>query len=264
MKFSKALKNFSFAAQRFNSLTDPLFKIFHLLPEVLAFLSELTRKGDADDAKWATHVLQSVTGKRAWFRIMVAAMAGDAMMLCHKFIRKDDSASTEVYFKASEAGCGWVWAVRTLMLPEFGLSVSFRQVQEVLQEIRVIFKNEAILHDEGAATLTALTLRNLSKLSVMTYWQGRSQVACGIPEGNMDDLRPVAREICELFEAFFATNFPAYEEVNAYAALRLDGGLTWPQRQTMLQTIAMMENISPDDLWNLGHYSARLCFKGRL
>ena len=107
MKFSKALKNFSFAAQRFNSLTDPLFKIFHLLPEVLAFLSELTRKGDADDAKWATHVLQSVTGKRAWFRIMVAAMAGDAMMLCHKFAKtRHQRRSTSRPQRPGAAGSG--------------------------------------------------------------------------------------------------------------------------------------------------------------
>ena len=86
VKFSKALKNFSLAAQRFNSLSDPLFKIFHLLPNVLKFLTELTEKGDVEDARWATQLLLAVTGKRAWFKIMVAAMAGDAMMLCQKFI----------------------------------------------------------------------------------------------------------------------------------------------------------------------------------
>ena len=119
----------------------------------------------------------------------------------------------------------------------------------MLREIRVLFKDEAILHNDAAATLTAMTRKSLSRVSVMTYRQGRAHVACGIPEGKIEDLRTVSHEICELFEVFFATNFPEYEEVNAYSALRLDGGLTWPQRRTMLNTIAMMENISSDDLW---------------
>ena len=63
----------------------------------------MTRQGDQADSKWAIQLLSAVSGPGSWLRIMTAALAGDALLLSQKFIRKDDEAATEVYFKATEA-----------------------------------------------------------------------------------------------------------------------------------------------------------------
>ena len=133
-------------------------------------------------------------------------------------------------------------------------------MQDVLREVKILFKDQAILHDTSGATLTAMTLKNLASLGHLTYLQGRSEVPFAIPQGQVEDLRPITTEIHELFQAFFATHFPNFEEVNAFTALRLDAVLSWPQRRVMLGTIALTENMSADELWCHGRYGSSPLF----
>ncbi|CAE7776247.1 unnamed protein product [Symbiodinium sp. CCMP2592] len=132
---------------------------------------------------------------------------------------------------------------------EYVKALSVSGVQDVLREVKILFKDQAILHDATGATLTALTLKNLARLGHLTYLQGRSEVPFAIPQGQVEDLRPITEQIYSLFQAFFATQFPNYEEVNAFALFRLDGVLSWPQRRVMLGTIALTESMSADELW---------------
>ena len=101
--FRKAIKNFSFAMQRFDSLSEPLHRIFLLLPEVMVFLGELSRVGDRADAQWARSLLRSLTGPESYVKVLSAALASDCFLVCQKFLRKDDSADAEVFMKAGEA-----------------------------------------------------------------------------------------------------------------------------------------------------------------
>lgn len=104
LKFAKAIKNFGFAMQRFDSLSNPLSKIFELLPEVFAFVCEISRVGDREDSKWACEVLAKISGPGSWQRIMVAALAADALLVLQRHLRMDDKGEGEVYIKAMEAG----------------------------------------------------------------------------------------------------------------------------------------------------------------
>ena len=103
-RYAKSLTNFSLAMQRFDSLTEPASRIFLLLPEVLQFLSHLTKVGDADDARWSRSLLSVVTGPGSYIRILKAALGTDALLIVQRFLRKDDAGNTEVFMKADEAG----------------------------------------------------------------------------------------------------------------------------------------------------------------
>ena len=98
------MKNFSFAAQRFDSLSAPLIKIVALLPSILRFLSKLTQLGDADDQRWARRILEVLTCREGGQHLVKAAMVGDAMLILQKFLRMDDAADSPVIIKAQEAG----------------------------------------------------------------------------------------------------------------------------------------------------------------
>jgi len=101
--FSKAVRNFSFALQRWDSLSMPLLKIFQLLPAVINFLQTLTSKGDRDDGIWARSILQKLTGPNAFMDLVSAAMATDAMLIGQELLRKDDKEESSIFMKASEA-----------------------------------------------------------------------------------------------------------------------------------------------------------------
>lgn len=118
LKFGKALKSFSFALQRFDSLSQPLALIFSLLPEVIHFLGDLTRKGDVDDGKWARRVLTKLMGAGSWKDIMTAALAADCLLVTQKFLRLEDKAEAECYIKAKEA-CAVLSVVRGRFLGAF-------------------------------------------------------------------------------------------------------------------------------------------------
>ena len=102
-KFEKVVRNFSFAAQRFDSLALPLMKVVHLLPVVYKFLTRLTDVGDLDDQKWACSLLSRLTGPEAYRNILRAALASDAMLVGHSFIRFEDAAEGNPLLKGAEA-----------------------------------------------------------------------------------------------------------------------------------------------------------------
>ena len=101
--FAKCIRNFSYAPQRFNSVTEPLFKAYTLLPSVLGFLSQLTKVGDAEDQRWGRRILESITSQNGGSALVSAAMAADAFLVMEKFIRLDDAADSTAILKASEA-----------------------------------------------------------------------------------------------------------------------------------------------------------------
>ncbi|CAE7692666.1 unnamed protein product [Symbiodinium sp. CCMP2592] len=231
--FRKAVKNMSFALQRFDSLSEPLFKIFLHFPSVLRFLGALTRDGDPEDARWSRRLLTQVTGLQGFRKLMTAALASDALMMAQRFLRQDDRADTEVFLKLGEARYttklegSWVVAVLT--------SCSVMQVLELLHSVEIMFADHCIFDAVQAPdTVTQRTLRMLNELGTIPFREGGKDRVCSIPVGETAELHDVAKQIHELFSAFVNTNFPGYEQMNAFAALRLDRTLSWKQRQTLM------------------------------
>lgn len=103
--FWKAIRNLSFAGQRFDSLTSPLFKIFSLFPGVIRFLCNMTKVGDVDDQKWAKRILEALTAPSGGQHLIKAAMVADCLLTVQNFLRLDDRSDTSVIIKAREAIC---------------------------------------------------------------------------------------------------------------------------------------------------------------
>lgn len=101
--FIREINNFSFALQRFDSLSVPLWKVISMLPAVYRFLASLTLEGDAVDQRWATALICRLTGPTAYRSIIGAALAADAVLVGHKMIRWDDVAESNAILKGSEA-----------------------------------------------------------------------------------------------------------------------------------------------------------------
>ena len=102
MGFFKCIRNFSCAAQRFNSVTAPLTNAFALFPAVLRFLSDLTQKGDHEDKAWSRRLLEALTAKDGGASLVKAAMAGDAFLVLEQFLRLDDRSDSAAVLKAEE------------------------------------------------------------------------------------------------------------------------------------------------------------------
>ena len=101
--FWKAIRNLSFAGQRFDSLTSPLFKIFTVFPGMIRFLCNMTRVGDAEDQRWAKRILEALSAPAGGQNLIKAAMVADCMLMVQSFLRLDDRSDTSVMIKAREA-----------------------------------------------------------------------------------------------------------------------------------------------------------------
>ena len=79
--FSKIIKNFSQKECRFDSRTEPMFRLFEMLPLVIQMLQVL-----ATTDVWAKELFRTFGGPSGYDRLVSAAIVGDAMLVLGKFI----------------------------------------------------------------------------------------------------------------------------------------------------------------------------------
>ena len=103
-EFSGAIRNFSFALQRFNSLSEPLFKLLVCLKSVYAFLAKLCEEGDREDRLWAEELIGRLTGADAYQHLVNTALVADAMLVGQKFLRLADVSDDTACVTAAQAG----------------------------------------------------------------------------------------------------------------------------------------------------------------
>jgi hypothetical protein len=82
--FTKILRSFGYAEQRFNSRSEPFFKLFLLLPTAIDALAEL---GD----KWSRSILNTLGGAHGYDLVVSAALVADVMMFIQPCIREEDT-----------------------------------------------------------------------------------------------------------------------------------------------------------------------------
>ena len=81
----------SFAEQRFDSRSAPLFKFFSLFPFAVKTLARLTKDGDNDDRAWATSLLREFAGTTGYDKLVSAAVVADAMVVSGVFINLEQA-----------------------------------------------------------------------------------------------------------------------------------------------------------------------------
>ena len=72
--FAKVLRSFGYAEHLFNSRSEPMFKLFNLLPVAIDALCEL---GDA----WSAELLHKFSGAVGYEHIVNSAVLADVMMV---------------------------------------------------------------------------------------------------------------------------------------------------------------------------------------
>ena len=105
-EFSQSIRNFSFALQRFNSLSSPLYKVLISLKSVYAFLRRLCEEGDRADRLWAEELLSHLTGADAYQHLVNTALVSDAMLIGQKFLRLADVSDDSVCITARQVSWG--------------------------------------------------------------------------------------------------------------------------------------------------------------
>jgi hypothetical protein len=96
--FSRLVRNFSSKEARFDSKTEPLFRLFNLLPVAIDTLKTLAEGRDGDDARPAAELLRHFGGAAGYCRLVSAAVVADGMMVIGKFINKSQVACASYMF----------------------------------------------------------------------------------------------------------------------------------------------------------------------
>ena len=140
--FSRVLRNFQFAEQRFNSRTKPLFRIFRLLPTVIQTLSDITSKSDdPQDANWAEELLQKFSGPQGYEALVTAAVVADTLIARQPALRLEDEASADFSLSGVEAA-------------------------KLTQTLRALLHDGGIFLEECDETLTHTVLRAIRNKTV--------------------------------------------------------------------------------------------------
>lgn len=216
--FGNILRSFGYAEQRFNSRSEPFFKLFLLLPTAIDALAEL---GDS----WSISILNTLGGAHGYDLVVSAALVADVMMFIQPCIREEDTDNGDASHLGSTAckirdGLHAMLELGTIWLKESEGSC----VHAALQAIkgRVVFFRDS----EGEKKCTALG------------WPGPA---------DTKRLAPVrrAKELYKIYMSFFDSTFPMWDVQNGFAAFDLQSSLTLPQRRVLLESLADQLMRSP-------------------
>ncbi|CAE7948966.1 unnamed protein product [Symbiodinium sp. KB8] len=222
--WSRAVKSLSFAMQRFDSLTTPLFRVITLFPSVLKFLCNMTRAdvGDSEDRVWSRRYLETFTRRQGGENLCKAAVIGDGLLVLQRFLRLDDRSQSDVLLKAREA-------------------------METKQTLKLLFKDEGIFHAAAGDTLLQKALAGLHSLGPLRWFEGSREVVASVEHPDVNVLKDFSRSLYDLMSASFEAFFPNHDHVNAFAALDLEAGLTWPERKNLVEVLASHEKLAGSD-----------------
>eukprot|EP00439_Symbiodinium_sp_Y106_P066153 s662_g10.t1 len=101
--FSKLLRSFSFADQRFDSRKKPLFKMFKLFVLIIDLLEDVSSVDgafDKDDQKMAASILSHLGGDQGYNLAVSAAVAADALLIGSPMLRVCDASSADFALSA--------------------------------------------------------------------------------------------------------------------------------------------------------------------
>ena len=210
--FLRIVRNFSYAAQRFNSMSEPVWKLFLLFPCVVDALVLL---GD----EWSKKLLLRFAGRKGYDLLVSAAMVADVMMLLQPCIRIEDQSDGDASLLAST-------------------------VSKVRDDLHDLLVRGGIWLKEADGTCVHAALRAIQG---RTFFFRDSKtgmkmcVAMGWPSPkDLNREGPIKKgeEIFCLFTAYLDANFPMIDIQNGFAAFDLESKFTMPERKTLLDSLA--------------------------
>ena len=228
--FLKELRNFSFTECRFNSRSEPLFKIFMLLPVAFAVLEYLALNGTPSEQELARALLVSCSGEAGYATLVGAALVGDIMVVMQRAIRLEDGNDGDVSLLPSEAA-------------------SLRDTLKNLLHDGAIWLEES----KGTLVHAALTaIRNQKSVFFKEKAGGVRVAPVGWPAPNqVGRCAPMkqAKDLWNQWETYFDLHFPMWEVQNSFAAFDLEAPLTMSDRKLLLQALAIHSKVDKEAVW---------------
>lgn len=212
--FAKVLRSFGYAEQRFNSRSEPMLKLFKLLPIAIDSLVDL---GD----EWAATLLSSFAGAAGYERVVGAALVADVMLVLQPCIREEDSDSLDVA-KLGATAC------------------------KVRDDLRHLLHRGSIWLPESSGTCVHAALHAIRGRQVFFRDTSgdKKLVAIGWPApGDIARTAPMelAKKLYSSFMSFFDSNFPMWDVRNGFAAFDLSVDFTLAERKVLLESLALQK-----------------------
>jgi len=251
--FGKLIVNFSHKEARFDSRSEPLVRLFRLLPIVIETLRKLSEDADDDaDRRYAKALLRSFGGPVGYDLLVSAALTADAMLVLGKYINLSQVSADDAALEGEESA-------------------------RMLHEVRVLFRDGGIWLPEAEGTLTHCVLGAIrGKVVFHGKPNGkREAIFLGWPApGSRERRKPMerAKQIAELIEAFHDSNFPNFEVGKLWSAFNLQSGLTTSERSSMIRQLCarysknfeavqralfgVSEDFTSGSVWTRGRYYA--------
>ena len=225
--FVHFLRNLSYQDCRFNSRSEPLYRIYRVLPSIVEAARLLTRHGDPGDVRWAVNVLNNFDGVEGYDRVVSTAVIACAMVEMQTAIRLEEPNDADIAMSPTIAA-------------------------QVRDRARVLFHEGAIFLEEAKGTLAhyAISLYQSKKLVVYTSTDAtQKSVSLAWPAPGTVELRkPIVRaqEAFKTFDAFFQANFPFFEDSNMWSAFDLGLQLSSEERMVMVRGLAVRFGVDVD------------------
>ena len=219
--FGKLIVNFSHKEARFDSRTEPLVRMFRLLPICIESLRELTVSGDDDDRRYCMKLLRSFGGATGYDSLVSSAAVGDGMVVVGKYLNLSQVADDDSALEGDESA-------------------------RMVHEVKVLFEDGGIWLPEAKGTLTHCVLEGIKGKAVFHgNPDGKEEVIfLGWPApGSLERVKPIERtkRFAELIQAFHASHFPNFEVGKLWMAFNLRSRLTIGERSAMVERLCMRE-----------------------
>ena len=192
--FGKIIVNFSHKEARFDSRSEPLVRLFRLLPICIETLRELTVSGDDEDRRLCQTLLRSLGGPTGYDLLVSSAVIADGMVLVGKYINLSQVHNDDSALEGEESA-------------------------RMVHEVKVLFEDGAIWLPEAKGTLTHCALEAIQgKVVFHGNPAGKEKVTfLGWPApGIRERVKPIerARRFAELTRAFHDSHFPHLKMVS--------------------------------------------------
>jgi hypothetical protein len=226
--FEKIVRNLSYAEQRFDSRTEPLLRIFKLLPVIMDTLERCALMCDDDnDPGVFALIIENLTGKKGYSVIVRAAVASDILVISQETLRIVDKSDGDSAIVSSVA-------------------------YELLDKLKCLLHDGAIWKPEANGTLTHAAIESIKHCKLYYAKKGVRKIAIvewPSPEA-VECSEPIdaGKRYYNRWVALVETYFPMHDEQTLFGAFDLDARLTMDDRVTFVRSLAERNGFNADEV----------------
>ena len=225
-------QDLGYAEQRYDSRSRPMSTFCEKLGPALQVLSELAGdllKQHQEEARWARSLLQFLSGREGFLKMVMFAIDTDFAVATHKLVRLQDKSQPDV-------------------------SLAAHEVQQCLDTCRTLFLEARIFDRAPNGTYTNHLLRGFAGVSQQLLLGNGASVLFGWPSAHEDNgfLKDAVEHAKKLYKAvslFFHYNFPNHAWRTRFEAFSLSTTMSHSHRRGHILALAEKEGVDPHRAW---------------